>query len=414
MDALCTVAEPGVGSALKTDVKGKIRMRRGFTDQAVAAGKRQGQGLLGVEAFARSQHVAGEGLVQVTRDGENDGVDVGAVEDAPRVVEHFGAPALCLLDDSLAAQAVLGLGIGDRHDLCTRQLQEHAEQGRAAIADADHSQSHRREIGIGSLADCSLGKSQASGGRATEETPAIQGQGRHGCGNLRESGWPMARLAPSGPGDLYSVYGIQPRIDSQSAGGESRHGQVSALSPVGRLTLPRVSPSIESRPSKIPIDQDQPAGTRIMSTANASRMMVGKVCLVTGASAGIGLVTARELARQGARVIGVGRSAERCAEAARQIREDTRSPAIEYLIADLSSQAEIRRLAGEIQNKTSRLDVLVNNAGGIFLARQETASGREMTFALNHLAYFLLTNLLLDLLRSSAPAQDCERGVGGS
>ena len=142
-----------------------------------------------------------------------------------------------------------------------------------------------------------------------------------------------------------------------------------------------------------------------MSTANASRMMVGKVCLVTGASAGIGLVTARAGPARGRHVIGVGRSAERCAEAARQIREDTRSPAIEYLIADLSSQAEIRRLAGEIQNKTSRLDVLVNNAGGIFLARQETASGREMTFALNHLAYFLLTNLLLDLLRSSAPAR---------
>ena len=96
--------EPGVGSALKTDVKGKIRMRRGFTDQAVAAGKRQGQGLLGVEAFARSQHVAGEGLVQVTRDGENDGVDIPAGSRMRRGSSNIsGAPALCLLDDSLAA-----------------------------------------------------------------------------------------------------------------------------------------------------------------------------------------------------------------------------------------------------------------------------------------------------------------------
>ena len=136
-----------------------------------------------------------------------------------------------------------------------------------------------------------------------------------------------------------------------------------------------------------------------------SRSMDGKVCVVTGATAGIGLVTARELARQGARVLGVGRSPERCAEAARQIRQEVGTGEIDYLIADLSSQADIRRLAGEIKDKTARLDVLINNAGGIFLQRLETVDGHEMTFALNHLAYFLLTNLLLDLLKSSAPAR---------
>ncbi len=133
--------------------------------------------------------------------------------------------------------------------------------------------------------------------------------------------------------------------------------------------------------------------------------MEGKVCVVTGASSGIGLVTARELARRGARVIGVGRSAERCGEAARQIREQTGSTSIEYLVADLASQAEIRRLAEEVKAATPRVDVLVNNAGLIRMKREETVDGLEMTFALNHLAYFLLTNLLLDTLKDSAPAR---------
>jgi len=133
--------------------------------------------------------------------------------------------------------------------------------------------------------------------------------------------------------------------------------------------------------------------------------MDGKVALVTGATAGIGLVTARELARRGARLIGAGRSAERCAEAARQIREQTGSTSVEYLVADLSSQAEVRRLANLVKTATRRLDVLVNNAGVVRLKREVTDDGLEMTFAVNHLAYFLLTNLLLDLVKASAPAR---------
>ena len=78
---------------------------------------------------------------------------------------------------------------------------------------------------------------------------------------------------------------------------------------------------------------------------------------------------------------------------------------VEYLTADLSSQADIRRLAQGVRNATDRLDVLVNNAGGIYLKREVTVDGVEMTFALNHLAYFLLTNLLLDLIKASAPAR---------
>jgi NAD(P)-dependent dehydrogenase (short-subunit alcohol dehydrogenase family) len=154
-----------------------------------------------------------------------------------------------------------------------------------------------------------------------------------------------------------------------------------------------------------------------MSSAEQHQSLLGKVCLVTGATAGIGLVTARELARLGSRVIGVGRSEERCSEAARQIRDETGASSVEYEIADLSSQAEIRRLAQEVKDSTARLDVLVNNAGGIYLKREETGDGVEMTFAVNHLAYFLLTYLLLDLIKSSAPARivsvasDAHRGA---
>ena len=133
--------------------------------------------------------------------------------------------------------------------------------------------------------------------------------------------------------------------------------------------------------------------------------MQGQVCLVTGATAGIGLVTVRELARKGAHVILVGRSSERCARAADEIRAGAGSGSVEWLVADLSSQAEIRRLAEDVRRRTQRLDVLVNNAGGIFLKRQETVDGIEMTFALNHLSYFLLTNLLRPLLEQSAPAR---------
>ncbi len=144
---------------------------------------------------------------------------------------------------------------------------------------------------------------------------------------------------------------------------------------------------------------------------------MGQVCLVTGATAGIGLVTARELARKGAHVIVVGRSEERCARAADEIRAQAGTTAVEWLVADLSSQGDIRRLADQVRGRTQRLDVLVNNAGGIFLERQESADGIEMTFALNHLSYFLLTHLLRPLLEQSAPARvvnvasDAHKGV---
>ena len=135
-----------------------------------------------------------------------------------------------------------------------------------------------------------------------------------------------------------------------------------------------------------------------------SNSMHGKVVLITGATAGIGLVTARELARLGATVVGVARNPQKAAQVAEQIRADT-GATVHFLIADLSSLAEVRRLADEFKRQYSRLDVLVNNAGAVNMTRQETVDGYELTFALNHLSYFLLTTLLLDLLKASAPSR---------
>ena len=147
--------------------------------------------------------------------------------------------------------------------------------------------------------------------------------------------------------------------------------------------------------------------------------MAGKTCVVTGATSGIGEVTARELAAKGARVLLVGRSAARCEATAGRIRGRVPGADVEFLVADLSSQAEVRRVAAEILGKTPRLDVLVNNAGALFTKRAESVDGIEMTLALNHLGYFVLTSLLLDALRAGAPSRvvsvssDAHKMVGG-
>ncbi len=136
-----------------------------------------------------------------------------------------------------------------------------------------------------------------------------------------------------------------------------------------------------------------------------SQTMQGKICLITGATSGIGKETAFGLARLGARVVIVGRDPDRTRAAADWIRRETGSEHVSFLLADLSSQAEVRRLAREFRDRHSRLDVLVNNAGGIFARRETTVDGFERTWALNHLAYFLLIQELLDLLKASAPAR---------
>jgi retinol dehydrogenase-12 len=136
-----------------------------------------------------------------------------------------------------------------------------------------------------------------------------------------------------------------------------------------------------------------------------SKEMQGKICLVTGATLGIGKETALGLARMGAHVVIAGRDAARTRETAAAIAAQSGNSQIDFLIADLSSQAEVRRLAQEFQDKYPRLDVLLNNAGAIFTRRETTVDGFERTWALNHLAEFLLTQLLLDRLEASAPAR---------
>ena len=138
---------------------------------------------------------------------------------------------------------------------------------------------------------------------------------------------------------------------------------------------------------------------------NVDQPMAGKVCLVTGATSGIGEETALGLARLGATVVVAGRSAARCAATVDRIGRQTGNSSVEFLLADLSSQKEVHALAAEFKIRHDRLDVLVNNAGAIVLSRRKSVDGLELTFALNHLSYFVLTDLLLDVLVSSAPAR---------
>jgi retinol dehydrogenase-14 len=133
--------------------------------------------------------------------------------------------------------------------------------------------------------------------------------------------------------------------------------------------------------------------------------MDDKVCLITGATSGIGKATAMGLANMGASVVMVGRDRSRGEAALVEIKEGSANASVDLMLADLSSQEDIRRLADEFKEAYPRLDVLVNNAGVYRSERVTTADGLEMTFAINHLAHFLLTNLLLDVLKASAPSR---------
>ncbi|HVG19590.1 MAG TPA: SDR family oxidoreductase [Blastocatellia bacterium] len=133
--------------------------------------------------------------------------------------------------------------------------------------------------------------------------------------------------------------------------------------------------------------------------------MAGKLCMVTGANSGIGKETAKGLARLGADVVMVCRDRERGRQALSEVREAGGGQNIELMLCDLSSQKSIREFAGDFMAKHSGLDVLINNAGVLHRYRTETEDKLEATFAVNHLAYFLLTNLLLDAVKERAPAR---------
>jgi NAD(P)-dependent dehydrogenase (short-subunit alcohol dehydrogenase family) len=133
--------------------------------------------------------------------------------------------------------------------------------------------------------------------------------------------------------------------------------------------------------------------------------MKDKVCIVTGATSGIGKEVARGLAGMGARVVVVGRNPEKSDEVAAEIRAGAGAGPVEIALGDLASLRATRTLAGELLERFPRIDVLVSNAGVYRLRRGVTEDGFEETFAVNHLAAFLLTNLLIDRLRASAPAR---------
>jgi retinol dehydrogenase 14 len=137
----------------------------------------------------------------------------------------------------------------------------------------------------------------------------------------------------------------------------------------------------------------------------AAPSMTGKTVLITGGTGGIGRAAAIGLASMGARVGITGRDPSRAVAAAHEIVRLSGNPSVDVFVADLSSQGDVRRLAGEVLAAYPRLDVLLNNVGGFWAHRHVTADGLEHTFALNHLAPFLLTNLLLERLVASAPAR---------
>jgi NAD(P)-dependent dehydrogenase (short-subunit alcohol dehydrogenase family) len=131
--------------------------------------------------------------------------------------------------------------------------------------------------------------------------------------------------------------------------------------------------------------------------------MEGKVCVITGATSGLGLEAAQRLAKMGARLVLVGRDPARGDAALARLRAAApgASPGIYY--GDLSRLSEMKRIAAAIGSAEPRIDVLINNAGSMFASRHETVDGLEMTFALNHMAYFVITNLLLDRLHAPEP-----------
>jgi NAD(P)-dependent dehydrogenase (short-subunit alcohol dehydrogenase family) len=156
----------------------------------------------------------------------------------------------------------------------------------------------------------------------------------------------------------------------------------------------------------MPATSDPPSAARAAARPSGSGWSLeGRTCLVTGATSGIGLETAVGLAERGAHVVIAGRDARRAEIARADVTRRSGNRNVDLLLADLSAQAEVRKLADAFLSGYPALHVLVNNAGAVWNRRELTVDGLEATFAVNHLAYFLLTHLLLDRIRASAPAR---------
>ncbi len=136
--------------------------------------------------------------------------------------------------------------------------------------------------------------------------------------------------------------------------------------------------------------------------SDTSQTMKNKICVVTGATSGIGKETAKALAVMGAHVVLIGRNPKKCRATVNSLKQQTGNPQIDYLFADLSDLNQVRKLASELKQNYPHIDVLVNNAGAYFKKRRyESSDGYEMTLALNYLSPFLLTSLLVDSLEKS-------------
>ncbi len=142
-----------------------------------------------------------------------------------------------------------------------------------------------------------------------------------------------------------------------------------------------------------------------MTKGGGAKSLDGKTVLITGSTSGIGLEAAVQIAALGAEVVLVARDAARGAAALADVKARGASEKVSLLACDFASQASVRKLAADYRAAHARLDILVNNAGAVNNARKVTVDGIEQTFAVNHLGYFLLTNLLLDLVQKSAPAR---------
>jgi NAD(P)-dependent dehydrogenase (short-subunit alcohol dehydrogenase family) len=152
-------------------------------------------------------------------------------------------------------------------------------------------------------------------------------------------------------------------------------------------------------------DQQEPVASVEQKNVNNQTMLDGKTCVVTGANTGIGKETALGLAKLGANVVMVCRDRQRGETAQREIKQKSGNDRVELMICDFAKQNSIQQFAKDFKQQHDRLDVLVNNAAVLLRERSLTEDGVESTFAINHLGYFLVTNLLLDLLRKSAPSR---------
>jgi len=143
-----------------------------------------------------------------------------------------------------------------------------------------------------------------------------------------------------------------------------------------------------------------------MTSSNQADVdLSGKTIIVTGANSGIGKFAARGLARMGASVTMVARSRERGEKALQEVQAVSTNNNVRLMLCDLSSQVSIREFAAAFKSENDRLDVLLNNAGSNYFKRHESVDGLELTFALNHMGYFVMTNLLLNIIKASAPAR---------